>query len=39
MGGSLKREATEVRVLFVMAYLNLAVAMGVVVVIAWWRWG
>ncbi len=39
MGGALKRESTEVRVLFVMAYLNLAVAMGVVVVIAWWRWG
>ena len=37
--GSLKRESTEVRVLFVMAYLNLAVAMGIVVVIAWWRWG
>ncbi|MDF1555457.1 MAG: CopD family protein [Deferrisomatales bacterium] len=39
VGGTLKRESTEVRVLFVMAYLNLAVAVGVVVVIAWWRWG
>lgn len=39
VGGTLKIESTEVRVLYVMAYLNLAVAIGVVVVIAWWRWG
>jgi predicted heme/steroid binding protein len=39
VGGTLRRESFEVRVLYVMAYLNLAVAVGVVVVIAWWRWG
>ncbi|GAB4266726.1 MAG: hypothetical protein Kow0092_19780 [Deferrisomatales bacterium] len=38
-GGALHRESQEVRALYVLAYVNLAVAVGVVVVLALWRWG
>ncbi len=39
VGGSLRRESAEVRVLFVMAYVNLFVAVAVLFVLALWRWG
>jgi predicted heme/steroid binding protein len=39
VGGGLHKESLEVRVLFIMAYVNLFVAFGVVVVLALWRWG
>lgn len=38
-GGRLHRESVEVKTLYVMAYANLAVAVGVVVVMSLWRWG
>jgi predicted heme/steroid binding protein len=38
-GGKLQQESTEVKVLYVMAYLNLAVAIGIIVVMSLWRWG
>ena len=36
---SLQKESSEVRTLYVMAYVNLFVALGVLFVIAWMRWG
>jgi len=35
--GELKREAKEIRVLYAMAYINLAVALGVLLVVGAWR--
>lgn len=36
---SLQKESAEVRLLYLMAYVNLFVALGVLLVIAWMRWG
>ncbi len=38
-GGGLHKESIEIKILFVMAYVNLFVAFGVVIVLSLWRWG
>jgi hypothetical protein len=32
-------QSMEMKVLYVMAYLNLGVAIGIIVVMSLWRWG
>lgn len=38
-GGKLRQESREIKILYVMAYVNLAVALGIVVVMSLWKWG
>jgi predicted heme/steroid binding protein len=38
-GGTLGKESAEIRILYFMAYLNLFVALGIIVILSLWRWG
>jgi hypothetical protein len=36
-GGTLGKESAEIRILYFMAYLNLFVALGIIIILALWR--